>query len=120
LEERLAESVDPGLDTGAAAYARLWTLVRLARLRAHTDDAAQLATIAERERGAGALRDPPDLLVAIVWDHPDDQPTLWARTPATAPETTQATATSSAGFERAPLLGDPFGIEAVAVGERDP
>lgn len=119
LEERLAESVDPGLDTGAAAYARLWTLVRLARLRAHTTDAATLSQIRERERGAGALRDPPDLLVAIVWDHPDDEPALWGRTPSTAPETTQGTATSSLGFERAALLGDAFGIEAIAIREKD-
>jgi hypothetical protein len=110
LEQRLAESVDPGVETGAAGFARLWTLVRLARLRADTQDPALIAQVRERERGAGAFRDPPALFAALTWDHPDDRPTLYARFPSTPPEV---------GWERASASGPEFGIEAVRVRERE-
>jgi tetratricopeptide (TPR) repeat protein len=110
LEQRLAESVDPGVETGAAGFARLWTLVRLARLRAGTQDAALIAQVRERERGAGAFRDPPALFAALTWDHPDDRPALFARFPSTPPEI---------GWERASASGPEFGIEAVRVRERE-
>ena len=110
LEQRLAESVDPGVEAGAAGFARLWTLVRLARLRSGTQDAAVIAQVRERERGAGAFRDPPALFAALTWNHPDDRPTLFARFPSTPLEI---------GWERASASGPEFGIEAVRVRERE-
>ncbi len=110
LEQRLAESVDPGVETGAAGFARLWTLVRLARLRADAQDPALLAQVRERERGAGAFRDPPALFAALTWDHPDDRPTLYARYPSTPPDVS---------WERPSASGPEFGIEAVRVTERE-
>ncbi len=110
LEQRLAETVESGVDAGAAGLARLWTLVRLARLRAAGPDATRLAQLRERERGAGALRDPPALFVALTWDHPDDAPTLHARFPSTAVDVAWEPATAS---------GPAFGIEAIRVRERE-
>jgi tetratricopeptide (TPR) repeat protein len=110
LEQRLAETVEPGVDADAAGLARLWTLVRLARLRAANPDAARLAQLRERERGAGALRDPPALFAALTWDHPDDAPTLHARFPSTP---------ADVGWEDATARGPAFGLEALRVRERE-
>jgi tetratricopeptide (TPR) repeat protein len=110
LEQRLAETVEPGVDAGAAGLARLWTLVRLARLRAANPDAARLAQLRERERGAGALRDPPALFAALTWSHPDDAPTLHARFPSTP---------ADVGWEEATARGPDFGLEALRVRERE-
>jgi len=110
LEQRLAETVEPGVDAGAAGLARLWTLVRLARLRASNPDGARLAQLRERERGAGALRDPPALFAALTWDHPDDAPTLHARFPSTP---------ADVGWEEATARGPAFGLEALRVRERE-
>lgn len=79
LEQRLSETADDGADEGAAAAARLWTTVRLARLvRNETDDGggAMRESIRRRVRESGILRDPPDALVALTFEHPDDAPSL--------------------------------------------
>ncbi len=110
LEQRLSESGDDGDAEGAPEWARLWTEVRLARLRAGAHDAAALHAIERRERTTGALRDPPALFAALTWKHPDDFPTLWVRYPST-PEDVK--------WEQAPLRGDPFGIEVVQAHERE-
>jgi hypothetical protein len=109
LEQRLSESVEPGTYEGAAAYARLWTTVRLARMRLESrDDEAMLAMIRQRERSSGSLRDPPALLLALTWDHPDDWPQLFLRNPS---------ADDDDDFERVPIQGGVFGLEAVPLRE---
>lgn len=114
LEQRLAESVDSEAVDGPAASARLWTQVRLARLRAQAatqpNPGAELARIRERERQSGALRDPPALFVALTWEHAEDHPELYVRYPSTPAEV---------GFERAPVRGSDWGIEAARVRERE-
>lgn len=81
LEQRLAESTDPGDDAGAAASARLWSWLRLSELAAEADDAALRADARRRMRENGVLRDPPAMLVALTFDHPDDAPELAVRHP---------------------------------------
>ncbi|MCC7537019.1 MAG: AgmX/PglI C-terminal domain-containing protein [Deltaproteobacteria bacterium] len=110
LEQRLSESVESGSFEGAAAFARLWTSVRLARLKLDARDAATRAAVARRERDTGALRDPPALWAALTWPHPDDAPQLLVKYPGTP---------ADVGFERVPLRGAPWGIEAIAVRERE-
>jgi tetratricopeptide (TPR) repeat protein len=116
LEQRLGESVEHDVDTGAAGLARLWTLVRLALLRESTRDPATLERVRERERAAGALRDPPDLLVALTWAHPDDRPELYLRHPGVGED---ATATGELRWERATTRGPDFGLEATRVRDRE-
>ena len=55
LEQRLSESVESGAFEGAAAFARLWTSVRLARLKLDATDPATRASVARRERDTGAF-----------------------------------------------------------------
>lgn len=76
LEQRLSETADEGADEGAASAARLWTTVRLARLASGDADEALRESIRRRVRESGVLRDPPAALVALVFEHPDDAPTL--------------------------------------------
>lgn len=111
LEQRLSESTDDEVDIDAAGVARLWTTVRLARLKADQRLSALAGDIRARERETGALRDPPAVFAALTWSHPDDTPELFVRYPST-PE--------DVGWERAPLLGSGFGLEAVRVREREP
>jgi tetratricopeptide (TPR) repeat protein len=110
LEQRLGEE-EGELAEGPAAIARLYTAARLARLRAATTDPAELAAIAARERGTGAFRRPPDLLVALTWAHPEDRLALRVRYPgAEGPD----------AFEDAPLDGGPYGIAGLELAQRDP
>lgn len=111
LEARLAETDTPGADGGSATVARLWSLIRLARMKLDAgDDEAKLAEIQRRERSTGALRDLPAVLVALTWKHPDDAPELWVHLPSTPDETP---------FERAPVRADSFGVEAARAVEWD-
>ncbi len=110
LEQRLSESTDPGVDEGAAGYARLWTTVRLARLRAAAEDEATLAAVRRRERQSGALREPPAIFAALTWRHPDDHPELVARFPSTDEDV---------GWEPTELGGAEHGIYATRVRERE-
>lgn len=109
LEQEISESVPPSVYQGSAAFARLWTTVRLTRLKAETEDASMRASIAQRERATGALRDPPALFVAVTWEHPDDRPELWMRYPDMPDD----------HWDQAPLRGQPFGIEAIRIRERE-
>ncbi|NOY94469.1 MAG: AgmX/PglI C-terminal domain-containing protein [Deltaproteobacteria bacterium] len=107
LEARLAETDSPDVMAGSSAVARLWSLIRLARMKlAAEGDAAKLAEIARRERSTGVLRDLPAVFIALTWKHPDDAPELYVHLPST-PEDTP--------FERAPLRADAFGVEAARV-----
>ena len=110
LEQRLSESTDPGIDEGAAGYARLWTTVRLARLKLTADSDEMRARIRRRERQSGALRTPPSLFVALTWRHPDDHPEMLVRYPSTDEDIE---------WERVELGGQDHGIYAVRVGERE-
>ena len=110
LEQRLSEATEPGVDEGAAAHARLWTMVRLARLETGEQGESLGAAIRRRWREAGVLRDPPDLLVALAWDHPDDAPALSIHYPGIEDAT---------AFESASLGSVADGIAAIRVSERE-
>ena len=111
LESRLAETDSADVESGSSAVARLWSLIRLARMKlAAEGDATKLGEIARRERSTGILRDLPAVFVALTWKHPDDLPELYVHLPSTPDETP---------FERAPLRADDFGIEAARVREWD-
>lgn len=110
LEQRLGESVDPDVTRGAPGVARLWSLVRLARLDLDVTDAATRAALRRRKRSTGALREPPAVFAALTWSHPDDAPQLFARLPST-PEEVE--------WERASVLGGMFGLEALRLRERE-
>ncbi len=120
LEQRISESTDPAVDEGAATPARLWTLVRLMRLYdAATDDAGRTA-IRRRVREAGVLRDPPDLFIALSFDHPDDQPRFSLRyPPAEVPAAHGPPVVEVPVFEEASLGGTDAGILAFRVAERE-
>ncbi len=110
LEQRISESTDPAVDEGAATPARLWTLVRLMRLyEAATDDDGR-AAIRRRVREAGVLRDPPDVFVALSFDHPDDVPRFSLHYPSTEDATE---------FEEATLGSTDSGILAFRIAERE-
>lgn len=111
LEQRLAETADAAVDEGAATFARLWSTVRLARMRLASRGADVVRSIRRRERDSGVLRDPPALLVALTWPHPDDAPALRIRHPSTP---------ADVGFEPAALRGGAWGIEAARIREREP
>lgn len=110
LEQRLSESVAPDVYQGVSAFARLWSTVRLARMKTATEDDEMRRAIARRERENGALRDPPALLVALTWAHPDDAPELWLHYPGTEDDDE---------WDRVPLVGQPFGMEAARIRERE-
>ena len=108
LEQRLSESTDPGVDEGAAGYARLWTTVRLARLK--LEEGADRAAVRRRERESGALREPPAIFAALTWGHPDDHPELRARYPSTDEDQR---------WEVIELGGASHGIYATSIRERE-
>jgi tetratricopeptide (TPR) repeat protein len=110
LEQRLSESTDPGVDEGAAGYARLWTAVRLARMKLEADTDEERAAIRRRERESGALREPPAVFVALTWSHPDDVPELLARYPSTDEDVR---------WETIELGGRDHGIFATRIRERE-
>ncbi len=110
LEQRLSESTDPGVDEGAAGYARLWTTVRLARLKLDAEGDDMRAAIRRRERESGALRDPPAVFTALTWAHPDDHPELRARYPSTDDDVR---------WEVIELGGRDHGIYATSIRERE-
>lgn len=110
LEQRLGESVDPDVTRGAPGVARLWSLVRLARLEVEVEDAATRAALRRRKRSTGALREPPAVFAALTWSHPDDAPQLFARLPST-PEEVE--------WQRAGVLGGSYGLEAIRLRERE-
>jgi tetratricopeptide (TPR) repeat protein len=110
LEQRLSEATEPGVDEGAASYARLWTTVRLARLENAAREDDLRAQIRRRWREAGVLRDPPDVFAALSWSHPDDAPRLLVHWPGIE---------DASAFEDASLGGAAHGISAVRVRERE-
>ncbi|MFO0694247.1 MAG: AgmX/PglI C-terminal domain-containing protein [Polyangiales bacterium] len=110
LEQRLSEQSDADVDEGAAAYARFHTSVQLARMKVAARDASLRAAIHARERATGALRDPPDAWVALVFRHPDDALVLRYATP---------TMTATEPMLSAEVEGPSFGIDAFRIRERE-
>jgi TonB family protein len=110
LEQRLAESTDPGDDEGAAAAARLWSWLRLSALAASAEDQSLRADARRRMRDNGVLRDPPAMLVALTFEHPDDAIGLAVRHPSFDP---------LQPFAPAELGGASHGIVALRIGERE-
>jgi hypothetical protein len=110
LEQRLGEAADVQSDEGVSGFARLWTTVRLARIKSHEPDPQTLGAVARRERTTGVLRDPPAILVALTWKHPEDRPELHIRYPSTD---------TDVKWERATATGGEYGIEAIRVRDRE-
>jgi len=84
LEQRVAQTAEPGSAEGIARTALLWSSVHFALLRkaakeAHDDD--RLRALDSRMRRAGVLREAGDLRVSLVWSHPDAGLSLWASYP---------------------------------------
>ena len=117
LEQRVSESAEPGDEGEIAGAARLWSLVRLSRLA--EDAGTDAAALRRRLRETGALRDPPDALVLLTFEHPDDAPGLSIRWPSAD----AAGSGEEAGAR--PLLPAELGsvrsgIRAIRIGEREP
>src|SRR5690606_20091541 len=93
---------------GEAAVAQAWTRVRLARLRADTEDPQADAAVLRRLRHSGALRSPPALFAALTWAHPDDTLGMSVAYP-DAPER----------FEPVPLASPAHGIQALTLADLD-
>lgn len=117
LEQRVSESAEPGLsETSAATSARLWSLVRLSRLR--DAEGVDAAAIRRRMRETGALRDPPDAIAILTFEHPDDAPSLAVRWPSAD----AAGSGEEAGARPfvSPTVGDVrSGILAIRIDERE-
>lgn len=107
LEQRLAETVEPGHLEGVAAVARLWTTTRLAAMKADAS-ADQLELLRRRERRTGVLRDPPAVLITLTWPHPEDAPELHLHLPSTPDEVE---------WERAPIQAPMYGLEGASIAE---
>lgn len=84
LEQRLAETAEPGSSGGVARTAILWSSVRYAELRKaarEASDEERLRALLGRMRRGGVLREAGDLRVSLVWSHPDARLSLWAGHP---------------------------------------
>ena len=110
LEQQLSESTEDGIDEGAAAFARGWTMVRLARLERAAEDDAMRAAVRRRWRETGVLRSPPEVFAALTWEHPEDAPRFRVHHPGIEdPES----------FEQVPGEGVEHGLLAVRITERE-
>ncbi len=110
LEQRLAETAEPGAAEGIARTAILWASVQLAALRQkaradHDQDA--LDALTARMRQCGVLGEASPLRVSLVWSHPDAGLSLWAAHP-------------GLGLTRPEDIAPEYGIEALDVKEREP
>ncbi len=117
LEQRVSESAEPGDEGEIAGAARLWSLVRLSRLAA--DAGTDAAALRRRLRETGALRDPPDALVILTFEHPDDAPRLAVRWPS-ADAAGSGEEAGTRPFVSSTLGGTRSGILAIRIDEREP
>lgn len=108
LEQRVAEAADGDASEGEAAIAQAWTRVRLALLRAESNDPAIDAAVLRRLRHSGALRSPPELFAALTWAHPDDVLGM-----------TVAYADAPDRFEPVQLISPAHGIDALNIADLD-
>lgn len=109
LEQRLAETAEPGAASGVARTALLWSSVRFAELRKRArdaDDHEKLRALVARMRRSGVLREAGDLRVSLVWSHPDAMLSLWAGHP-------------GLGLTRPTDITPELGIEAFDVREQE-
>jgi Ca-activated chloride channel family protein len=110
LEQRLAETAQPGEAFGPARTAILWSSVRLAELRkdarAHEDEERLHAYLGRMRRG-GVLREAGALRASLTWSHPDANLSLWAAHPGLS-------------LTRPTDIAPEFGIEAFDLAEQEP
>jgi len=109
LEQKLAETAEPGASEGIARTALLWSSVRFAELRKAARDAhddAKLAALAQRMRRSGVLREAGAMRVSLVWSHPDAGLSLWASHPGLS-------------LVRPDDLSPEYGLEAFDVREQE-
>jgi Ca-activated chloride channel family protein len=110
LEQRLAETAQPGEATGPARTAILWSSVRLAELRKDArakEDAERLRAYLGRMRRGGVLREAGALRASLTWSHPDANLSLWASHPGLS-------------LTRPTDIAPEFGIEAFDLAEQEP
>jgi Ca-activated chloride channel family protein len=107
LEQRLAETAQPGRASGVARTALLWSSVRFAKLRkeAASDEAKE--ALLNRMRRSGVLREAGALRVSLTWSHPDADLTLWSAYP-------------GLGLSRPMDIAPEYGIEVFDVREAEP
>lgn len=109
LEQRLAETAEPGGAEGPARIAILWSSVRLAELRAAAraaGDQTKLRSYLGAMRRGGVLGEAGALRATLVWEHPDADLSLYAAHP-------------GLGLSRPTDLSPELGLEAFDVQERE-
>jgi len=109
LEQRVAQTAEPGAAEGVARTALLWSSVHFAMLRKAAKDAGdqdRLRALDSRMRRAGVLRESGDLRVSLVWSHPDAGISLWTSYP-------------GLGLSRPDDIDPEMGIEAFNVDEQE-
>ena len=109
LEQRVAQTAEPGASEGVARTALLWSSVHFALLRKaakeeHDED--RLRALDARMRRAGVLRESGDLRVSLVWSHPDAGISLWTSYP-------------GLGLSRPDDIDPELGIEVFNVDEQE-
>ena len=110
LEQRLAETAEPGAAGGLARVAILWSSVRFAKLRKAARDRSdedRLRALLARMRRSGVLREAGALRISLTWSHPDAGLSLWVAHP------------GATGLTRPTDIAPEFGLEAFDVRERD-
>jgi Ca-activated chloride channel family protein len=106
LEQRAAETAQPGGASGVARTALLWSSVRFAKLRQAAEEADDKRALLARMRRSGVLREAGALRVSLTWSHPDAQLTLWGAHP-------------GLGLSRPGDIAPEYGIEAFDVRESE-
>ncbi|MBC7172125.1 MAG: tetratricopeptide repeat protein, partial [Polyangiaceae bacterium] len=110
LEQRLAETAQPGGASGTARTAILWSSVRLAELRKAArarNDEERLRAYLGRMRRGGVLREARALRASLTWSHPDANLSLWAAHPGLS-------------VKRPSDIAPEFGIEAFDLETQEP
>lgn len=104
LEEAIAAGGAPGKFEGIGGISQLFSLTHLGRLI--ESGQATDAQVRTRLRRTGMLRNAPDAIVLLTWDHPTRHPSLEVNLPSTPPELP---------FEPAPLNADPHGLQGAII-----
>jgi len=105
LEQRIAETAQPGAAEGLARVALLWSSVRFAELRQEASG-EELDALLARMRRSGVLRIASGVRVTLVWSHPDAGVSLWAGHP-------------GLGLTRPTDIYPEYGLEAFEVAEQE-
>ena len=110
LEQKLAETAEPGASQGVARTAVLWSSVRFAKLREDArqrGDDGRVRALLSRMRRSGVLREAGAMRVSLTWSHPDAGLSLWASFP-------------GLGLTRPTDISPENGLEAFDVREGQP